>query len=114
MRFHISLTNMSDGIETTLLTPKEAILYSASLLGKTIDVQGVVVLLDWDRRRIDIAQNGAKLILRLPQEESSLLPKVPDVANIQTDHVLRVRGILRKEQRRTFLQVEKFLPRHSG
>lgn len=97
-------------IESTLLSPKEAILFSASLLGKTIDVQGIVVLLDLDRQRIDIAQNGAKLILRLPPPESP--PQINDVANIQTETVLRVRGILRKEQRRTFLQVEKLFPVH--
>jgi len=55
---------------TTVLTPNEVILHSASLLGKTIDVQGMVVLLDWDLHRIDIAHNGAKLILRLPPRES--------------------------------------------
>lgn len=95
---------------TSLLTPKEAILFSASFLGKSIDVEGIVVLVDLDRQRIDIAQNGAKLILRLPPQEKSEQSSIDHVGhNIQTDHVLRVRGILKKEQRRTFLQVEQLL-----
>lgn len=97
----------------TVLTPKEAILYSTSLLGKTIDVQGMVVLLDLDRQRIDIAHNGAKLILRLPSQESMIGQPWNttdiDIATIQTETVLRVRGVLKKEQRRTFLQVEQLL-----
>lgn len=78
-------------------SPREAILHSAELLKKAIVVQGTVVLVDEGMGRVDIAHQGAKLILRVPS--NLIMPK--------TDQNIAVTGVLKKEQRRTFLMASK-------
>jgi len=76
-------------------TPRDAILYSAQHLKKIIAVQGTIAMVDLDLSRIDICHQGAKLIVRLPPGKKQV--------EYQLDHVVLVQGVLRKEQRRTFL-----------
>ncbi len=92
----------NESIPPALLTPKQAIFHSATLLGKIIIVEGTVILLEVERHRIDIANEGGKLILRLPENVSVF-------SSLKIDDYLKVKGILRKEQRRTFLQVQELL-----
>ena len=91
-----------------VLTPKQAIFYSAELLlkkvvaGNTtsstlrIAVRGMIVWLDLERHRMDIAEAGGKLIVRWngPIDASLLKEGV----------VVQVTGLLKKEQRHTFLE----------
>lgn len=85
-----------------VLTPKQAIFHSASLLRKTITVQGKVVFQDVPLRRVDIAHEGAKLIVRLP--DALVLESAKNIAMNET---IFVSGMLKKEQRRTFLEATK-------
>lgn len=78
----------------TIYTPREAILHSAQFLKKTISVQGTVVLADAELGRVDISHQGAKLIVRVNSSTSSMP---------QLQQQVVVTGVLRKEQRRTFL-----------
>jgi hypothetical protein len=90
---------MSGGTEdspTVTNTIREAILHSADLLKTKVTVEGTVRVLDPDLGRMDMAREGSKLIVRL-------------AANIILDGIVVgdevvVTGMLRKEQRRTFLQ----------
>ena len=77
---------------TPLYAPREAILHSAEFLKKTIAVKGTVVLADPELGRVDISHQGAKLIVHWNDKE---MPKL--------QQTIVVTGILRKEQRRTFL-----------
>ena len=91
---------MPETAEAVVYSPREAILHSAQFLKKTILVRGTVVLADERMGRVDIAYQGAKLILRLPPNSvSSSMPQV--------DQEIVVTGVLRKEQRRTFLMASK-------
>jgi hypothetical protein len=119
--------NSSDSQEV-IYTPREAILHSAAFLQKrnhVVNVRGTVVLVDIERSRVDISHNGAKLIVRLmPLDE---LPQGivlvgdndtgDDIGHdegeecatatndtIRRGTIINVRGTLRKEQRRTFMQ----------
>ena len=95
---------------TTILTEqsiREAILHSATLLNTKISVRGTVVLMDSELGRMDVANDGAKLIVRLCMENSK-------VANIQVGNEVTVTGVLRKEQRRTFLQANRVENAMSG
>lgn len=93
------ITTMSGGTEdspTVTNTIREAILHSADLLKTKVTVEGTVRVLDPDLGRMDMAREGSKLIVRL-------------AANIILDGIVVgdevvVTGMLRKEQRRTFLQ----------
>jgi hypothetical protein len=113
--------------EDIIYTPREAILHSAELLMKrnhVVNVRGTVVLMDSERNRMDIAHNGAKLIVRLmavdelPQgivlvddndasgdrrcATKDFEPSMNDI--IEKGTMITVKGTLRKEQRRTFMQ----------
>ena len=85
-------------VAEVVYSPREAILHSAQFLKKTIVVRGTVVLADESMGRVDISHQGAKIILRLP---SSII-SMP-----QVDQEIVATGVLRKEQRRTFLMVSK-------
>ena len=82
-----------------------AIFKSAELLNKELTIQGIVVLVDPALNRMDIAENGAKLIVRLlvvPSSEQS--EKEEPTSSVTVGSTVTITGILRKEQRRTFLQ----------
>ena len=88
-----------------LLTPKQAIFHSAELLFRhvhtaptPIAVQGTIVLLDLERRRMDIAEGGGKLIVRWSE--------AIDVSLLTEGTVVQATGQLKKEQRRTFIEAE--------
>ena len=77
-------------------------------------MQGTVVLLDIDRRRMDLANDGAKLIVRLrpsaaltidtdlPKQQSH--PIFPITPPCSLGSTVEVTGRLCKEQRRIFLE----------
>ena len=91
---------------TPTVTIQCAIFKSAELLNKELTVQGTVVLVDPALNRMDIAENGAKLIVRLlvvPSSEQSEKEEDP-TSSVVVGSTVTVTGILRKEQRRTFLQ----------
>jgi hypothetical protein len=90
---------MSDGKDdspTVTNTIREAILHSANLLKTKVAVEGMVTVLDPDLGRMDVARDGAKLIVRLAASE------IADGIAVGDEVV--VMGVLRKEQRRTFLE----------
>jgi hypothetical protein len=90
---------MSDGnddSQTATHTIRDAILHSADLLKSKVSVEGTVMVLDPDLGRMDVARDGAKLIVRLAANG------IVD-GMVVGDEVV-VTGTLRKEQRRTFLQ----------
>jgi hypothetical protein len=112
--------------EEIIYTPREAILHSADFLQKrnhVVNVRGTVVLVDSERSRLDISHNGAKLIVRLmPLDElpqGIVLVDDNDASDdrghvcqesetstkdiIQKGTLINVRGMLRKEQRRTYM-----------
>ncbi|KAL3929183.1 MAG: hypothetical protein SGBAC_012322 [Bacillariaceae sp.] len=110
--------------ETTipLMTPRQVILHSADLLlakqndttGKpiiiVIKVQGQVALWDPELCRLDIAHKGAKLIVRTPA--SCCINETNDTTtkgSIQVGSTVVVQGVLKKEQRRTFLEATQVL-----
>jgi len=79
---------------STIITPRDAILHIARLLNKEkISVKGTTVLVDEELGRVDISHSGAKLIVRMPA--ATTMPKMG------TEIV--VTGVIKKEQRRTFL-----------
>jgi hypothetical protein len=78
-------------------TVREAILHSATLLKSELTIRGRVVVLDLDLGRMDLSDAGAKLIVRiLPYDENGTIISVGDVVTVT--------GMLKKEERRTFLQ----------
>jgi uncharacterized protein YdeI (BOF family) len=81
-----------------MLTPKQAIFHSAEFLktNTIVVVQGTIVLLDLERNRLDIAEDGGKLIVRVATD-------IIDPSLLNKDDRLQVTGTLKKEQRRTFL-----------
>ncbi|CAB9505082.1 expressed unknown protein [Seminavis robusta] len=105
-----------------IYTPREAVLHSADFLKRrntVITVRGTAVLVDKELGRVDIAHNGAKLIVRLPPEAPAGIVIVDDgdhdakenISSSQEEEkivksgiIVDVTGTLRKEQRRTFLQ----------
>lgn len=104
------------GTRTIIRTPKQAIFHSAELLKQEIVVQGKLVALDLERRRLDIAEGGGKLIVRLMNDEqcqvaASIWNKALVVEEDSTSRadalLLQVQGKLKKEQRRTFLEATK-------
>lgn len=123
-------TTVLPGIEIAMIktyTPREAILHSASLLKTEISVEGEVAILDRELRRLDLTSGGGKLIVRL-RDASAMDPSTLELEkNIQAilsresttrttsgDQydsrarvLVRVTGVLRKEQRRTFLAATK-------
>lgn len=92
-------TTMSDDKEDSprvTNTIREAILHSTDLLKTKVAVEGKVTVLDPDLGRMDVARDGAKLIVRLAANEIA--------GGIAVGDEVVVMGVLRKEQRRTFLQ----------
>ena len=90
---------MSDGNDdspTIINTIRDAILHSADLLKTKVTVEGTVMVLDPNLGRMDVARDGAKLIVRLAANGI--------VDGIVVGDEVAVTGMLRKEQRRTFLQ----------
>ena len=90
---------MSDGNDdspTIINTIRDAILHSANLLKTKVTVEGTVMVLDPNLGRMDVARDGAKLIVRLAANGI--------VDGIFVGDEVAVTGMLRKEQRRTFLQ----------
>ena len=99
MKEHSSKMTTTPTCSTAILTPREAILFSAKLLNKgEISVRGTTVVVDAELGRVDIALGGAKLIVRLPASA-----KFPEMGTEIT-----VQGVLKKEQRRTFLVASSF------
>jgi hypothetical protein len=93
---------MSDGKDDSskiINTIREAILHSADLLKTKVTVEGTVMLLDLDLGRMDVVRDGAKLIVRLTANGI--------VDGIVVGDEVAVTGMLRKEQRRTFLQASQ-------
>ena len=104
--------------EIIIYTPREAILHSAEFLPKrnhVIHVRGEVVLVDLERQRLDLAHQGAKLIVRLLEYPPGIIlvddndadtsRRVSETSTVvQKGSIVTVKGTLRKEQRRTFLQ----------
>lgn len=102
-----------------LMTPREAIFHSADLLlankkksptddggvhrnaaGKTlVRIQGHVALWDPELERLDMAHEGAKLIVR-----TASCPDKEATADLELGTTVVVEGVLKKEQRRTFLE----------
>ena len=82
----------------TIFSPREAILHSADLLRKSITVKGTVVLADEALGRVDISHQGAKLIVRWNSKM--------EMPTVEQDIIIT--GVLKKEQRRTFLLANKF------
>lgn len=82
---------------TTNVTIRQAILHSADLLKKEITTSGKVVVLDRELGRMDISDGGAKLIVRIPKP-------IINTDNLSIGDVVAVTGILKKEERRTFLE----------
>jgi hypothetical protein len=102
---------------TTHTTVRDAILHSATLLKRELTVCGRVVVLDLELGRMDISDAGAKLIVRLvvvvaEQQETDYDDDDDDAANkghttkvvVRVGDTVSVTGILKKEERRTFLQ----------
>lgn len=88
-----------------LMTPRQAIFHSAELLmpkqgsnKPTIQVQGQVAMWDPSLARLDMVHEGAKLIVRTTS---------CDEINVQVGDTVVVQGVLKKEQRRTFLEATK-------
>lgn len=101
--------------DVVVYAPREAILHSSDLLRTVIHVRGTAVLVDPERMRLDISHNGAKLIVRLPPDLPEGIFLVDDFGGTRADcvtakdiikngTVVTVKGRLRKEQRRTFLE----------
>lgn len=77
------------------------------------------MLLDLERKRLDIAQDGAKLIVRLSNNNEVALMQSPEGdhdcpsashnTELKVGDLLAITGILKKEQRRTFLEATKLL-----
>ncbi|CAJ1943327.1 unnamed protein product [Cylindrotheca closterium] len=99
-----------------LLTPRQVIFHSADLLlakkalpddnvirnaaGKPmVQIQGQVALWDPELQRLDMVHQGAKLIVRTTQS--------CDVTCLEVGKTVVVEGVLKKEQRRTFLEATK-------
>ena len=85
---------------------RDSILHSASLLNKQLTTSGTVVVVDVPMGRMDIAESGAKLIVRLPADDGSIEKNNETIKSIKNGDQVIVVGILRKEQRRTFLQAK--------
>lgn len=83
------------------LTPNEAILHSAEFLKKTISVRGTIAFLDLKLQRMDVAKDGGKLVIRLTE--------LQDGVGLSEGQGVTVIGILRKEQRRTFLEATEII-----
>jgi len=102
-------------------SPREVIFHSAKFLKNKsiITVQGTVVLLDIERRRMDLANDGAKLIVRLlssaaaavtindielptQQQSHPTFSLIPPTCSLGS--TVEVTGKLCKEQRRIFLE----------
>ena len=85
---------------SSIRTIQEVIFHTASFLKKEVTVGGTVTVLDYELGRMDVSNNGAKLIVRVlnPSLFGGCTPKL-DIG----DKVV-VTGTLRKEQRRTFLE----------
>mmetsp|Transcript_20131 Transcript_20131/g.31104 ORF Transcript_20131/g.31104 Transcript_20131/m.31104 type:complete len:122 (+) Transcript_20131:14-379(+) len=89
----------------TIRTIQEVIFHTAAFLKKEVIVGGTVTVLDQELGRMDISHNGAKLIVRVlpPTLFEKCIPPL-----VMGDNVV-VTGILRKEQRRTFLEASNIL-----
>ena len=93
-----------------IITPREAILHSAKLLNQgNISVRGTVVLVDGELGRVDIAHGGAKLIIRVPSTTTNGDMDARHNMPITGAEIV-VKGVLKKEQRRTFLLASSFVP----
>jgi hypothetical protein len=97
------------------ITPKQAIFHSADLLSSrttttTISVRGTIAFLDHELGRMDIAKDGAKLIVRLRLSQQQDLQVLKQLKEGQR---VTVSGTLKKEQRRTFLEATEVSIDHS-
>jgi hypothetical protein len=81
----------NDDSPKVIISIREAILHSADLLKTKVTVEGTVRVLDRDLGRMDMARDGAKLIVRLAANGI--------VDGIVVGDEVAVTGILRKEQR---------------
>lgn len=88
---------VDDDIPPVCASISDTIFDPAAFLNKTIVVEGRCVMLDRELKRMDISDAGAKLICRLDQVDTS------DVAKLSEASVVRVTGMIKKEQRRTFI-----------
>mmetsp|Transcript_16993 Transcript_16993/g.41405 ORF Transcript_16993/g.41405 Transcript_16993/m.41405 type:complete len:120 (-) Transcript_16993:463-822(-) len=113
---------MSETTTIPLMTPRQAIFHSADLLlaknknkspdsnatavsgGKPIiQVQGQVALWDPELDRLDMVHEGAKLIVRT----TSCDDKDAFALALKLGNTVVAQGVLKKEQRRTFLEATK-------
>ena len=95
--------SMASAVAALPCASLQEIIFDPRALGKdTVTASGIVVLKDPDLQRIDITDNGAKLIVRfggVDRRSRQCIDEQMDVGS----RVL-VTGKVRKQQRRTFLE----------
>lgn len=80
-------------------TIREIIFSPAEFFKKTTTVSGLVVLLDASLGRMDISNDGAKLIVEVGQNTN--------IEGMEVGAEVLVTGKVKKQQRRTYLEAEK-------